>query len=225
MIRNLLYTFLLVLVGNLAISQIAIDPQAIEFVGEGQDNITQYVNISNNTGETLNLYWEFVPADGYPAEWVTQVCDINLCYAPDKLISSSASPNTIASGETVEFSFKVWNNSGTVNGTSYGILNLYDDSGFTNLVASSSAPVTSTNDLDLTDLVIYPNPTTDFFQLKNDASIASISIFNIVGRNVSSLNHTSGMIHDVTALRPGMYLVRLENKAGEVVKSMRLSKK
>ena len=225
MVRNLLHTFILLLVANLAISQIDLDPQSIEFVGEGQESITKYINISNNTGGTLNLYWEFVPADSYPEEWVTQICDINLCYAPDKLQSSSAMPNVIEDGTTVEFSFKVWNNNGNVDGTSYGILNLYDDPDFTNLVASSSEPITSTNNINVQDLVIYPNPSTEFIQIKNDSEVGSISIFNVVGRLVSTLNHTEGMVHDITALRTGMYLVRLENKNGEVIKSMRLSKK
>lgn len=223
--RNLLYTFVLMFAANLAISQINLNPQSIEFKGTGQDQITEYIDITNNTGAELNLYWEFVPAEGYPSDWSTQICDINLCYAPNTLKSSPITPNVIADGATVEFSFKVWNNNGVVEGTSYGILNLYDDSEFTNLVASSSAPVTSTSNLDLSDLVIYPNPTTEFIQLKNDESIAAIKIFNIVGRVVKTFNHSAGLVHDVTTLRSGMYLVRLEDKDGNVVKSMRLSKK
>lgn len=223
--RNLLYTFILLFVANLAISQISIDPQSIEFNGDGQDEMTKYVSISNNTGGVLNLYWKFVPAEGYPSDWTTQICDINLCYAPNTLSSSPIMPNEILDGTTVEFSFKIWNYSGGIQGNSYGILYLYDDAGFTNVVAETSAPVTSTSNIDLRDLVIYPNPTTEFIQLKNDASIASISIFNIVGRVVKTFNHTAGMIHDVTTLRSGMYLVRLEDKDGDVIKSMRLSKK
>jgi len=226
MMRNLLYTFILLFAGNLAISQdIIIDPEVIEFRGEGQDNITQYIHIINNTGGELNLYWEFVPAESYPAEWTTQICDINLCYAPNRFKSSPAMPNVLADGADVQFSFKIWNNNGVIEGNSYGILNLYDDSNFTNLVASSSAPSTSTINFDVAGLVIYPNPTTEFFQLKNDASISSISVYNIVGRLVKTYNHSIGMVHDVTALRTGMYLIRLENKEGDVVKSMRLSKK
>lgn len=224
--RNLLYTFAFLLIGNLTFAQsIEINPQAIEFVGEGQADITEYVKITNNMGSEINVYWEFIPAEGYPEEWTTQICDINLCYAPNKFKSSGAMPNVIADGEEVEFSFKVWNNAGTVEGTSHGILNLYDDSDFSNLIASSSAPITSTSDFDLEGLVIYPNPTTESFQLKNDASISSISIFNIVGREVKSFDHSPGMIHDVNVLRTGMYLVRLQDKNGEVVKSMRLSKR
>lgn len=225
MMRNLPYTFVLLFVANIAISQITINPKTIDFNGDGQENITEYIDITNNSGGTLNLYWEFVPAADYPAEWNTQICDINLCYAPNKLKSSGGMPNVIADGTTVEFSFKVWDNDGSLEGYSYGILNLYDDSDFTNLVASSAAPVTSTSNIDLDDLVIYPNPTTEFIQLKNDATITSISIFNIVGRVVKTLNHSPGMVHDVTNLRSGMYLVRLTNKEGDVVKSMRLSKK
>jgi hypothetical protein len=59
----------------------------------------------------------------------------------------------------------------------------------------------------------------------NDDAVSAISIYNIVGRLVKTIKHSSGMVHDVTALRTGMYLVRLENKSGEVIKSMRLSKK
>ena len=223
--RNLLYTFILLFVANLAISQIVLDPQVIEFKGEGQDQITEYLSITNNTGSVLNLYWKFVPAVGYPSDWSTQICDINLCYAPNTLASSPISPNEIGDGTTVEFSFKVWKSGGVLDENAYGILYLYDDASFTNIVAQTSAPITSTSNIDLNDLVIYPNPTTEFIQLKNDASIASISIFNIVGRVVKTFNHSSGMVHDVTTLRSGMYLVRLEDKDGDVVKSMRLSKK
>jgi len=225
MIRNLLYSFILLFAGNLAIAQISLDPQVIEFVGEGQDGITKYIHIINNTDGELNLYWIYEPAEGYPEDWSTQICDINLCYAPNKFQSSSVMPNVLPEGADVQFSFKVWNNSGPVEGTSYGILKLYDDSNFSNLVAMTSAPAVAVSDLEVENLVIYPNPTTEFFQLKNDASIASISIYNIVGRVVKTLNHTSGMLHDVTSLRTGMYLVRLENEDGDVVKSMRLSKK
>ena len=225
MMKNLLYTFVLLFVTNLAMSQIGINPQSIEFIGQGQDQITEYIDITNNTGGELNLYWEYIPADGYPEEWNTQICDINLCYAPNTLKSSSVQPNVIEDGKTVEFSFKVWNNNGTVEGTSYGILNLYDDPDFTNLVASSVAPITSTTNINIEDLVIYPNPTTDFIQLKNDENVASISIFNIVGRTEQTFNHVRGMTHDVTALNTGMYLVRLADKNGDVIKSLRLSKK
>jgi len=225
MMRNLLYTFILLFVANLAMSQISIDPQSIVFKGEGQDQITKYIDITNNTGSDLNLFWKFVPAEGYPADWNTQICDIVLCYAPNTLACSPNAPNSIVDGATVEFSFKIWNNNGGVEGNSYGILYLYDDANFTNVVAQTSAPATSTSNINLDDLVIYPNPTTEFIQLKNDASIASVSIFNIVGRVVKTFAHTSGMIHDVTSLRSGMYLVRLEDKDGDVVKSMRLSKK
>jgi hypothetical protein len=223
--RNLLYTFILLFVANLAISQISIDPQSIEFRGDGQDQITQYVDITNNTGSTLNFYWKYVPDEGYPSDWNTQICDINLCYAPNVLQCSPQGGNEVLDSKTIQFSIKVWNSNGVVEGNSFGILYLYDDADFTNVIATSSAPATSTTEINLDDLVIYPNPTTESFQLKNDDGIASVSIFNIVGRVVKTFTHTSGMIHDVTALRSGMYLVRLENRAGDVIKSMRLSKK
>jgi hypothetical protein len=105
-----------------------------------------------------------------------------------------------------------------------GILRLYDNFYFKDLIAETSCPVSNSN-IEIEDLVIYPNPTIDVFQLKNHADISSISIFNILGRLISTSNHSTRKVHDISALRAGLYFVRIENQDGEVLKTMRLSKR
>lgn len=216
----------MLLTANFAVGQIEVTPNELLFVANGEDQLYQEFNVVNNIGSDSDVYWRFELGNDFPDDWTAQICDINLCYGWGTYQSAPSAPNAIADGVTVKFSVKVRrNDSSAMNGTSYGIIKFYDDPEFTNEIGSSSAPVTSTSDLDLSDLVIYPNPTTHSFQIKNDGAIASVSIYNIVGREVSTLNHSEGMVHDVSDLRSGMYLVRLVNAKGDVVKAMRLSKR
>lgn len=225
--RILLCLFVLVIVSVEAIAQFEINPGTIALEGVGSNQIYIDILITNNNSEDKEIYWIFEPAASYPTSWQTQICDLKLCYDFDNLCSNPNLPNLIEAGQEVKFTLKVENVFGEslpVNGSSYGILRLYDDPDKTNEVASTS-PLTSTVDLSNNDLVIYPNPTSEYFQLMNDASVSSISIYNIVGRLVKTFSHSNGMLHDVTSLRTGMYLVKLENNEGDILKSMRLSKK
>jgi len=232
MIRNLLYTLVLLMVTNLAIGQIEISPDEFAVVATGQDFEEFRFDVINNGSEAVGLYWKLFLAEDFPAAYSAQVCDINICYnwGSYQSATSAAAANNIDANSSVPFIIKVKDYTNhpeyvPLEEDTHVILKLYSDPEFTNEVATSRMPTVSTNDLDLTDLVIFPNPTTDIFQLKNDESISEISLFNIVGREVARLDHTSGQVHDVSSLRTGMYLVRLHNQKGEVLKSMRLSKR
>lgn len=225
--RIVLNIFALFLITTGAIAQVVINPGSIVLEADGSDQIYQEIRITNNSTVPIDIYWNYEPGANYPDNWKTQICDLNSCYDWDGFESLTVVSNVVGAGEEILFTLKIKNNINEafpVNGSSYGILRLFDDAEKMNEVAVTSG-VTAINDINVDDLVIYPNPTTEFFQLKNDASVSTISLYNIVGRLVKTFNHSEGMIHDVTSLRSGMYLVRIENKAGDVLKSMRLSKK
>lgn len=224
--RSVLNLLVVLLMSVGAFAQVEVTSGSIILESSGTDEIYEDIVIANNTNETVPLYWTYEPAENYPDNWRTQLCDINLCYNWNSFSSSPSLPNEIEAGQEVVFTIKVKNvvEGLPVSGSSCGVLTLFDDPDKTNIVATTVC-ATSTTELELDDIVIYPNPTTESFQLKNDASVSSISIHNIVGRLVRTFNHTEGMIHDVNDLRSGMYLVRLENKNGDILKSMRLSKR
>jgi len=226
--RIVLSLFVLLILSFAVTAQVDINPGTISLEAQSANEIHVDIYVTNNSDEDMEIFWTYEPASSYPSNWKTQICDTKLCYNWDNFSSSGNLPNEVAAGEEAYFYLKVKNNVNEllpISGSSYGILKLYDDRDKTNLVAETAPLSVSTKELSYDNLVIYPNPTTESFQLSNDSEVATISLFNIVGRLESKLNHTSGMRHDVSNLRSGMYLVRLENSDGDVIKSMRLSKK
>ena len=137
--------------------------------------------------------------------------------------------NRIAAGKTEIITIRVqsvnndYNEIVNLTGSTSGILKLYDNFDFVNLIAETSCTVSNSN-IEIDDLVSYPNPTVDVFQLKNDADIPSISIYSILGKQISTLYHTKGEVHNISILRTGMYLVRLKNQDGEIVTTIRMNK-
>jgi hypothetical protein len=232
MMRIILANILFFVAVSFASAQLSIDPGCLALEADNVDQIYMDINITNSGNETTSVVWEFEPAPDFPADWKFQICDLNLCYDWNITKSSTSSflINNLIAGETSKFTIKVHNTANTedemfpISGSSYGTLKLYDNTDFVDAIIETSCTVSNKN-VDIEDLVIYPNPTTDVFQIKNDANVSMVSIYNIVGRQISTLNHTQGMVHDVSNLRAGMYLVRLENQNGEVVKAMRLSKR
>lgn len=72
------------------------------------------------------------------------------------------------------------------------------------------------------DLSIYPNPTTDFFSVKNDSKVNQLVLYNWIGKRIESFTHYKGRIYDVEDLEKGIYIVRLFDQNNKVVKVLRL---
>lgn len=69
----------------------------------------------------------------------------------------------------------------------------------------------STNENELSDLIIYPNPTTDKIYWAQNIEIHKVVIFDLTGKKVFDYLCNANFI-DVSNLTDGTYLIRLENK-------------
>ena len=72
---------------------------------------------------------------------------------------------------------------------------------------------------------IFPNPTEDVFKISNDAQVKKVAIYNIVGKEIKSMEHYPGAEHNISSLKKGVYLLRMLNDRGKAVKVMRLNKR
>ena len=212
---------------SLASAQISIKPSFLKFEADNIEQVYIDINISNGSTEDVDIYWEYEHGDSYPSNWKTQICDLNLCYGFDTFQSSPLLGNTIPAGETKKFTLKIKNviEENNISGNSYGVLRLFDENTFTNEIAVTESNSVSVSDVDLSDLILFPNPTTDIINIKNDEGVASLIIYNLIGRQIKQYHHSVGESHDVSDLSVGIYLVVLEDGDGQILKSMRLSKR
>lgn len=93
-------------------------------------------------------------------------------------------------------------------------------------VSSSDAQVVNERKIETeTEIKIYPNPATEFFQITYDPRVESLSINNIVGKEVKRLTAYKNEMYDISDLQKGIYILRLLNEDGKVIKAVRLSKR
>ncbi len=76
--------------------------------------------------------------------------------------------------------------------------------------------VLSTDDFASVDFNVYPNPTTDKWNIKtNGQDITSVRVFDMLGKNVMSVTPNSNSVTlDADALPSGLYFARLTSESG-----------
>jgi hypothetical protein len=93
------------------------------------------------------------------------------------------------------------------------------------LLAQSNSQVGITpSEIPLDELKVYPNPTTDYFQISNGLNVKKVIIYNMFGKEVKSFFHYNNAQHDVNDLKAGMYIVKMMDDRNKVVKSIKLHK-
>ena len=80
-------------------------------------------------------------------------------------------------------------------------------------------------EMDVEAIKVFPNPAINYFEIAEDEGIHKIGVFSLIGKNVMTADHQAGKRYDVSEFRTGIYLVRLMDKDGEVIKVVRLSKR
>jgi len=67
------------------------------------------------------------------------------------------------------------------------------------------------------DLKVYPNPTTDYFNLVSESKIQLIELYDISGRLIkTSLINDFETRQDITTLNKGTYILKIKTENGEV---------
>ncbi len=75
-------------------------------------------------------------------------------------------------------------------------------------------------------LLVYPNPITEFLGVNDDADqVRRVDIFNLMGRQVKSIYVTKGERYSVTDIANGVYFIRLIDKNDRVITTQRINKR
>ncbi len=76
-----------------------------------------------------------------------------------------------------------------------------------------------------TEVVIYPNPVSDYFGITDNDNIKQIVLVNLLGRRVRTFEYNKGERYLISDLPQGVYLVQFIGKNNRVLTTQRMSKK
>lgn len=196
---------------------------------QGQINkeVAPSVVLRNLTNRTLELRWE-IKKTNLSEGWQAIVCD-HQCYTT--LMSSKTfklEPSEVLHDFKVSFRPNGKEGMGNVEIVLYDVS---DKDGTEQTVTFSGAAQnvhTSTPGFskETTAPKIFPNPAIQYVYLRDDYNrVKLIEIYNVVGRKMEhfSVNH-DGEKYDISRLPRGMYMVRMHDSNGNIVRTQRISK-
>ncbi len=183
--------------------------------------------LRNLTGKTLDMRWE-VKKTNLSQGWQAVVCD-HQCYTA--LVSKKGfvlKPNEVLHDFKVSFRpngkegmgnlelliYDVNNRKGTEQRVTFSASAQSTHASFNSFPKESNAPK------------IYPNPAIEYIQLKDDFSrVKLIEIYNVVGRKMQKItvNHSNEK-YDISRLPRGIYMIRMLDSKGHIVRTQRISK-
>lgn len=194
-------------------------------VAEGlytDDEVEDHTAMTNVTQGALDLRWERESDDGTgPEEWESWVCTVpGNCGLP----GTDGLDFTIAAGEVGEFQYHIRPNGVPGIGTfSIKIINTANEEVLHTITVTADLSALNANEIEEAQVKMFPNPTSDFFQLSNNTIIDQVEIFNILGKQVKTFgaNEQSYFVGD---LPKGIYMVRLTDEDSNSTKTMKLKK-
>lgn len=177
---------------------------------------------AGNEGQDFIWKLERVSA---PDEWVIFICDFNTCYSPSVTEINAESKNVLKANETKVFSIHMKPNGNCTKGDfKLTYYDLDNNKLFSNTLTYNCT--VANEETDIASINIFPNPVNNQFKLDGDLKeIASIEIFNFVGKKVKSFNRNTVDQYNIEDLSMGRYFVRLIDKNEQSVKVLRMLKK
>lgn len=223
-----------VLVGFGLSAQVSYAPEAPEALGKADEtDIKVDIDIINDLDADQATFWSIdrvtTVENGHlvPEEWEFQLCDINTCYVWGLEQCPSGNPAVFSANQAYTYNLHM-NPHGT-SGIGDILFNIMDENGS----ILTSIPVhydvdlvsgVSEADLDVKQVKLYPNPTSDYVQITNDNNVSKVAFYNIVGKSLNTSSHYPGKSHDVSTLQKGIYLLRLFDENDNVISVVRLNK-
>jgi len=230
-----LFTFLTV---GVFAQELSVEPNPANFDKEGLDlnddflEVVNHSELNNLSGSEVQLRWRKVVVSA-PSAWQFPVCDNNQCYFHTIFVSPAEV--VIAANDLSLFDVHCRPNNVSGCGTVQLEVAAWDDEEFANILYTSTYEfkvnnagecLTSVNNVVISQVRVYPNPTTNLFQIAELANIPEadeVAVYNVLGKQVKSFS-TAQSEFSVGDLPDGMYLVSIISKQDGILKTVRMSK-
>jgi hypothetical protein len=195
--------------------------------GEHQTIILNGTMTSAGTEDNVSYDWTKEILAG-PRDWDISFCDNTRCWLPFVNAGSvTLIPNVPGTAdvhlETVGLGVPgdscivriTVSETGNPDNTAQAVFRFY---------AKNTTPIVEVDGAD-DDLILYPNPATDYFHIKGSLDVGQITLFNYVGREVRNYAAADNGSYSLDGLKTGMYLARIYNDSGIIIRTVRLHKR
>lgn len=88
----------------------------------------------------------------------------------------------------------------------------------TNTVSTEVVDALSVADFETSNVLLFPNPSSDFVKIKSNSSIEKIAITDVNGRQIKTFTNVTEF--SVTDLSKGIYFVRIDSSSQTVIKKL-----
>lgn len=185
------------------------------------------VSIRNLSSQPLELRWE-IKKTNLSEGWQAVVCD-HQCYT--SLVQSKTftmQPNEVLHDFKVSFRpngkegighlelllYVAGEKQGSQQSITFSGAAQGNPAGISGLSRETGAPK------------IYPNPVTEFMYLKDDYdAVKTVEVYNVVGRQLQRFSVSyAGQKYDISRLPRGIYMVRMLDESGNIIRTQRVSK-
>lgn len=204
-----------------------INPQSLEIIAEAL--------ITNNSSEVLNLQWERI-LNEKPECWLTSISDMNMSHFTMVSISEFQIQPKSQKNILNVHAFPHSGNStpGVTSGEAHVILRVTNlnvpsdtvlvDYYFSATGGDVSCETTGISEKERNDLIVYPNPSSDFIQLTENSLVRRLVVYNILGSPILTFNTSVNQKYDVSNLPKGVYLLEMMDANDDQIKTVNLLK-
>ncbi len=236
--KALLFIFSIMFLGLSAQVTVTLEPSPSEgWADLGDDtttpkNVTAHATITNTSTSDKTFRW-ILTVDSQEDPWAFAVCDINTCYNTDVTTETF----TLIAGQSSIMDVHLYPSGdqttleGAVPGTGTATVKITEMQDPDNTVTGEynfeivgEAVPTSLTELELSQLKLFPNPTSDYFEVQGPEGVANVTIYNLFGTTIDNFSFQSGEKYSISNFAKGLYLVALEDEDGQLLKTMRLQK-
>ena len=211
--KNIYIITLLLFLSYRSFSQLTISPVSLSANLSVNEEKIFSIYINNPSNEPVLYWWKVIKPNGFPQYWQTQTCDGVLCYLWNVDKNSKIKPDTVF--PNIPRLVTIHLKPDSIPGEANICFKIYSDNQHLNEINSTDcndliqASTSSTNQESRNEIVIYPNPTSDYFSIKNDDEITSIKIYNVMGKLVLNQKHSIGKTYSVENLESGLHFIEL----------------
>ena len=196
--------------------QLDVDPLQFETVAHSW--------LTNTSDEMKTFRWVRI-VESITTGWESAICDMNACYSTTVDSTDSNTDVILAAGDSTVIDVHI--RPGGLEGSAHVKVAIKEVGSLENRIEGNYHfnQTSSSSEVVRSDLKLFPNPSSEYFQLTDYDKIDKIILYNLVGRELRSFNAYPGAKFDVEDLTRGMYLVRLVDERRRVVKTLRLNKR